>query len=89
MQIPVWIFLGLISGGIVAITLHDTRKFVMFLDFVLGAVGALLGGILTNTFTLQNVVGLYDETILLAVIGAGILIWIGRTIIMKNSAIKE
>ena len=89
MQIPVWIFLGLISGGIVAITLHDTRKFVMILDFVLGAVGALIGGILTNTFTLQNVVGFYDETILLAVIGAGILIWIGRTIIMKNSAIKE
>lgn len=85
MQIFVWIFLGLVSGGIVAATLRDTRKFVLFLDVVLGAVGALIAGILTNAFTLQNVVGLYDETILLAVIGAGLLIWIGRTIVIRNS----
>ena len=84
MQILVWIFLGLVSGGIVAATLHDTRKFVLFLDVVLGAIGAVIAGIVTNAFTLQNVVGLYDETILLAVLGAGLLIWLGRSIITKT-----
>ena len=84
MQIVVWIFLGFISGGIIALTLHDTRKFVVFLDFVLGIIGALFAGLLTNAFTLQNVVGLYDETILFAVIGAVILIWIGRTFLTKT-----
>lgn len=68
-----------------AVALHDARKFVLFLDIILGAIGAMVAGFVADTFTLQNVAGLYDETILLAVIGAGLLIWLGRTIVIKNT----
>lgn len=77
--------LGICAGAMVALVMKDTRKFIIFLDILLGALGALIGGLLTNAFTLENVMGLYDETILLAVVSAGILIWLGRTIIIRNT----
>jgi len=84
MQVFFWLLLGLLAGGIVAISFKDTKKLVIFFDLLLGAVGAIVGGLLTNIFTWQHVAGVYDETILLVVLGAGFLIWIGRAVLVKN-----
>lgn len=84
MELLIWILLGMTAGAIVTTVMHDDTTLVGFIDIFLGVVGAVIAGLLTNMFTMRNVAGLYDQTILLAVIGAGILIWLGRTIIVKN-----
>lgn len=77
MGIILWIILGLIAGWAASlITGNANRSIVM--DIVLGVIGALIGGFIMNLFGQQGVTGFNVYSILLAIIGAVILISIGR-----------
>lgn len=86
MELLIWILLGMISGMLVASIMHDGESFIGLADVLLGMLGAVIAGIITNIFTSQNVAGLYDQTMLLAVIGSSILIWLGRKIILNSNS---
>jgi uncharacterized membrane protein YeaQ/YmgE (transglycosylase-associated protein family) len=75
MSFLAWIVLGLISGFIASRIVNKSGKGV-FMDIVLGIVGAVLGGWLFNTFGHTGVTGVNLYSILVAVVGAVIVLFI-------------
>jgi uncharacterized membrane protein YeaQ/YmgE (transglycosylase-associated protein family) len=68
-----WIVLGLVAGFIGSKIVNKTGEGI-FLDIVLGIVGAVVGGWLFNTFGAAGVTGLNLYSLLVAVIGAVVLL---------------
>jgi uncharacterized membrane protein YeaQ/YmgE (transglycosylase-associated protein family) len=64
-----WIILGLIAGYI-ASRIVDKSGEGMMLDIALGIIGALVGGMLFNFFGVPGVTGLNIYSLLVAVVGA-------------------
>jgi uncharacterized membrane protein YeaQ/YmgE (transglycosylase-associated protein family) len=73
MSILAWIVLGLICGFIASKIVNKTGEGVV-LDIVLGIVGALVGGWLFNTFGMAGVSGLNIYSMLVAVVGAVVVL---------------
>jgi uncharacterized membrane protein YeaQ/YmgE (transglycosylase-associated protein family) len=69
MSFLAWIVLGLIAGFIGS-KLVNRRGEGLFLDIVLGIVGAVVGGWLFNRFGVAGVTGLNLYSLLVAVVGA-------------------
>jgi uncharacterized membrane protein YeaQ/YmgE (transglycosylase-associated protein family) len=75
MSIIAWIVLGLIAGFI-AKMLVDKNGGNLVLDLILGVVGAFLGGFLFNQFGEPGVSGINLYSILVATIGAVVVLFI-------------
>ena len=73
MSILAWIVLGLIAGFIGSKIVNKSGEGIV-MDIVLGIVGALLGGWLFNRFGHAGVTGLNLYSLLVAVIGAVVLL---------------
>ena len=73
MSILAWIVLGLIAGFIASKIVNKTGEGIV-MDIVLGVVGAVAGGWLFNRFGEPGVTGLNLWSIVVAVIGAVILL---------------
>jgi uncharacterized membrane protein YeaQ/YmgE (transglycosylase-associated protein family) len=73
MSILAWIFLGLIAGFIGSKIVNKSGEGIV-LDIVLGIVGAIVGGWLFNRFGASGVTGVNLYSLLVAVIGAVILL---------------
>ena len=73
MSILAWIVLGLIAGFVASKIVNKTGEGVV-MDIVLGVVGAVAGGWLFNRFGEAGVTGLNLWSIVVAVIGAVILL---------------
>jgi uncharacterized membrane protein YeaQ/YmgE (transglycosylase-associated protein family) len=69
MSILAWIILGLIAGFIGS-KIVNKRGEGLFLDIILGVVGALVGGWLFNRFGAAGVSGLNLYSLLVAVVGS-------------------
>ena len=79
MSFLVWIVLGLIAGFIGSKLVNKQGEGVI-LDIVLGIVGAVIGGWLFNTFGASGVTGLNLYSLLVAVVGAVVLLWVYHAI---------
>ena len=73
MSIFAWIVLGLIAGFIGS-KIVNKRGEGLFLDIILGIVGAVAGGWLFNMFGASGVSGLNLYSLLVAVVGAVIVL---------------
>ena len=73
MSFLAWIVLGLLAGFIGSKIVNKTGE-GFFLDVILGIVGAVVGGWLFNTFGKSGVTGLNLYSLLVAVIGAVVLL---------------
>jgi uncharacterized membrane protein YeaQ/YmgE (transglycosylase-associated protein family) len=73
MSFLAWIVLGLLAGFIGSKIVNKTGEGI-FLDIILGIVGAVVGGWLFNTFGKSGVTGLNLYSLLVAVIGAVVLL---------------
>jgi uncharacterized membrane protein YeaQ/YmgE (transglycosylase-associated protein family) len=73
MSILAWLILGLISGFIASKLVNKSGEGVI-LDIVLGVVGAFVGGWLFNTFGQAGVTGLNIYSMLVAVVGAVVVL---------------
>ncbi len=69
MSILAWIVLGLV-GGFIGSKIVNKSGEGFFLDIILGIVGAVVGGWLFTTFGAHGVTGLNLYSLLVAVIGA-------------------
>ncbi len=69
MSIFAWIILGLIAGFIGS-KIVNKRGEGLVLDLILGIVGAIAGGWLFNTFGANGVTGLNLYSLMVAVVGA-------------------
>ncbi len=75
MSFIAWILLGLVAGFIGS-KLVNKRGEGFFLDILLGIVGAVVGGWLFRTFGASGVTGLNLYSLLVAVIGAVLVLWV-------------
>jgi uncharacterized membrane protein YeaQ/YmgE (transglycosylase-associated protein family) len=73
MSIFAWIILGLIAGFIGS-KIVNKRGDGLVLDLILGIVGAIAGGWLFNTFGASGVTGLNLYSLLVAVVGAVVVL---------------
>ncbi|WBO24445.1 GlsB/YeaQ/YmgE family stress response membrane protein [Sphingomonas abietis] len=80
MSIIAWIILGLIAGFIGSKIVNRTGEGVL-LDIVLGVVGAVVGGFLFNQFGAAGVSGLNLYSLLVAVVGAVVVLVIYHLVI--------
>lgn len=83
MSIIAWIVLGLIAGFI-ASKIVNHRGEGMILDIALGIIGAVAGGWLFNRFGMIGVTGLNIYSILVAVIGAIVLLVVYHAIARRR-----
>jgi uncharacterized membrane protein YeaQ/YmgE (transglycosylase-associated protein family) len=79
MSILAWIVLGLIAGFIASKLVNKTGGSLV-LDLLLGVVGAFVGGFLFSRFGAAPVTGLNLYSILVAIIGAVIVLFIYHAI---------
>lgn len=73
MSILAWIVLGLVAGFIGSKVVNKSGEGFL-LDIVLGIVGSVVGGWLFNTFGASGVTGLNIYSLVVAVIGAIIVL---------------
>ncbi len=79
MSFIAWIVLGLIAGFIASKIVNKAGE-GMVLDIVLGIIGAVVGGYLFQTFGMSGVTGVNLYSILVAVIGAVVVLFIYHAI---------
>lgn len=83
MSILAWIILGLIAGFIGSKIVNKSGEGVL-LDIVLGIVGAVVGGWLFNEFGHSGVTGLNLYSLLVAVVGAIVVLVIYHAIVRRR-----
>lgn len=79
MSFLAWIVLGLISGFIASKIVNKSGSGIL-MDILLGIVGALVGGWLFNTFGGTGVTGLNLYSMLVAIVGAVLVLVIYHAI---------
>jgi uncharacterized membrane protein YeaQ/YmgE (transglycosylase-associated protein family) len=79
MSIIAWIVLGLVSGFVASKLVNKSGEGVL-LDIALGVVGAVVGGYLFQTFGMVGVTGLNIYSILVAIVGAVVVLVIYHAI---------
>jgi uncharacterized membrane protein YeaQ/YmgE (transglycosylase-associated protein family) len=78
MGIIAWIVLGLIAGAIAKALMPGPDPGGIIVTALIGIVGAFLGGFLGNLITGSGLNGFSLWSIILAIVGAMILLWIYR-----------
>ena len=78
MSILAWIVLGLIAGAIAKAIMPGNDPGCVIVTILIGIVGAFLGGFLGNLIAGTGLSGFSFWSVLLAVIGAVLLLWIYR-----------
>ena len=84
MSIIAWLILGLIAGFIASKIVNKSGEGLV-LDIVLGIVGALVGGFLFSLVGAEPVSGINIYSIIVAVIGAIVVILIYHAIMSRRT----
>jgi uncharacterized membrane protein YeaQ/YmgE (transglycosylase-associated protein family) len=84
MSIIAWIILGLVAGFIGSKIVNKSGEGVI-LDIVLGIVGAVVGGYLFNVFGAAGVTGFNIYSLIVAVIGAIIVLVVYHAIVGRRT----
>lgn len=71
-----WIIFGAIAGWIASMLMGSNNNLIM--DIILGIVGAIVGGWLASALGGSGVTGFNLYSLIVAVIGAVIVIYVGR-----------
>ena len=80
MGLIAWIVLGLLAGWLASMIMGANKSQGMGKDVLLGIIGAVVGGWIMGFFGPPGVTGLNLYSIVVAMIGAIALIWVGRTL---------
>jgi uncharacterized membrane protein YeaQ/YmgE (transglycosylase-associated protein family) len=86
MSILAWLILGLIAGFIGSKIVNKSGEGLL-IDIALGIVGAIVGGYLFNTFGHVGVTGLNIYSLVVAVIGAIVVLVVYHAIFGRRSTI--
>ncbi len=76
MNILIWIIFGALAGWLASIFMKSNSSTVE--DVVLGVIGAFVGGFVMNFFGQPGVTGFNLYSIIVATLGAVIIIFVGR-----------
>ena len=78
MSILIWIVLGLITGAIAQAIMPSDDPGGFIVTSLIGIVGAFLGGVMGNALTRTSLNSFSLWGVLLATVGAMILLWLYR-----------
>ena len=84
MGILAWIVVGIIAGWLAKIVVPGEGPGGIVGDFVVGVLGAIIGGWLFTSFGHVGVTGLNLGSILVAFVGGVVLLWILRLVTGKR-----
>ena len=84
MSILAWIVLGLVAGFIASKLVNKSGGSIL-VDIVLGVVGAVIGGFLFNQFGAAGVTGFNIYSLLVAVVGAVVVLFIYHALVGRRS----
>lgn len=84
MSILAWIVLGLIAGAIAKAIMPGNDPGGIIVTILIGIVGAFLGGFLGNMVAGSGLNGFSLWSIVLAVVGAILLLWIYRVAVRRR-----
>jgi len=76
MNILVWIIFGALAGWLASIIMKRNAQMGALANIIVGIVGAFIGGLIFNAFGVAGVTGFNLQSILVAVIGAVVLLWL-------------
>ncbi|MES2748807.1 MAG: GlsB/YeaQ/YmgE family stress response membrane protein [Patescibacteria group bacterium] len=80
MSILAWIFLGGIAGWIASMIMGTDASQGILMNIVVGIIGAIMGGVIFSMFGTPGVTGFNLYSLIVAVVGAALFIWIVRMI---------
>jgi uncharacterized membrane protein YeaQ/YmgE (transglycosylase-associated protein family) len=80
-----WIILGLVAGFVAGKIVNAQGQGLM-LDIALGIVGAIVGGFLFSLFGVAGVTGFNLYSMLVAIVGSVIVLWIYHAIAGRRTA---
>ena len=80
MGIILWIILGAVAGWIASVIMKTDSSQGFLEDLLLGVVGAVVGGFLFGLLGQSGVTGFNIYSLIVAVVGASVLIYLGRLI---------
>lgn len=83
MAVILWVVFGAVAGWIASLIMKTDRHQGWLMDIVLGIVGAVVGGFLMNLIGAPGVTGFNIYSLLVAIVGAVILIWIGERLMYR------
>jgi len=86
MSILAWIILGLVAGFIASKLVNRTGSGIV-MDLILGVVGAFVGGFLFTRFGAAGVTGLNLYSILVAIVGAVVVLFIYHALTRGRGAL--
>ena len=78
MGILLWIIFGALAGWIASVIMKTDSQPDTGYDIVLGIVGSVVGGFLMGTIGQSGITGFNPESLIVAVIGSIVVIFIGR-----------
>ena len=78
MNIIFWIIFGAIAGWIASVVMKTDSSQGTITDIILGIVGAVVGGFIMGLVGQSGVDGFNLRSLLVAVIGAIVVIYVGR-----------
>jgi uncharacterized membrane protein YeaQ/YmgE (transglycosylase-associated protein family) len=85
MSIISWIILGLIAGFIGS-KIVDSRGQGLWLNMVLGIVGAIVGGVVFDIFGASGITGLNIYSMIVAIVGSVLVLWIYHALVGRRVA---
>lgn len=80
MSIILWIIFGALSGWLASMFMKTNNQQGFLADVLIGVVGAMIGGFVFNTLGAPGVTGFNLYSVVVAVIGASILLFITRAV---------
>lgn len=78
MGLLLWLILGAVAGWLASVLMKSDHSQGLIMDIILGIVGSVVGGMIMNFFGQSAVTGFNLYSLLVATLGAVVLIWIGR-----------
>lgn len=82
MNILLWIILGAIAGWVASLIVKSNQG--ILLDIIVGIVGAFVGGFIFQTFGASGVTGFNIYSILVAIVGAVVLLFIVKAVTSRT-----
>lgn len=84
MSVISWIILGVIAGFLGSKIVNRSGQGIL-MDIVLGIVGAVVGGLIFSAFGASGVTGLNIYSLIVAVIGAIVVLWVYHQVSGRRS----
>lgn len=78
MNLILWIVFGALAGWIASLIMGTDAEMGAVANVIVGVIGAFIGGFLANLFGLGGVSGFNVWSLIVAIVGSIVLLWIVR-----------